>query len=419
MKNPLRSLIMAIIAIALSTSCTEDAQMPNESVEPVVGYHIPLQQSQRHLMSILKGMKKDVSTRGEVGDSFKGITSVSILGKDRKPLSRASENEATYYVFRFGENEGFAIMSADRRLPDLLAIGEGNPNPNDPNADLPDEDIWTPPLVSDTATDDLPPLIDPYEGRPHKTSIPGGIVRVKWGNTYPYNMASKAYYERFEKLPDSVEFRLSSEQMVLAQIFMASKYRHQLQLDWQEGAEDYQVDFEKLYRCPSTGSFIANPEMAEQVSMWCYWLIQGNLRLRAAYTRILRDEATGKSYVEVFMDRFSGLSDANDHMPIMFSRLGLAYTTRKVYSPSSYKSKDEADIINHINSGNVVLIHSYSKWDDYGPHDWMFINNTMYFEDSPSIKYFYVNQGKGGNSNGYYLASGFDSKVYYLKISKR
>ena len=126
----LNIVLTSIALLTLITSCSQESDVIMTDEAAQNEHHISVMESQNRLISILHGMENN-ETRGTSLFAQKNITSVKILGKDKMPLTRASENEASYYVFRFGNNEGFAIMSADNRLPDLLAVGEGDPNPDD------------------------------------------------------------------------------------------------------------------------------------------------------------------------------------------------------------------------------------------------------------------------------------------------
>lgn len=64
------------------------------------------------------------------------------LNKDKKVLTRAQEDNAWYYYFSINNGEKFAIMSARNDLPELLAIGNGTPDKNDPSALVPDTSLW-------------------------------------------------------------------------------------------------------------------------------------------------------------------------------------------------------------------------------------------------------------------------------------
>lgn len=197
MKN---KILLWVILLAIFASCSSELDQikpDNQSNSVKRSSFISMEEAKGRLPKIIKGinaqMSNDVNRFPECGSTV-NVKSAVALDANRMPLTRgASETDAMYYVFRL-DNGTFAIMSATREMPELLALGKGNPNFEDPDANLPNPDYWslsdeTWPTDTGSAKNPMPTTGYTVVKEPiiRSVEVPA-LCKVKWGNAYPYNM---------------------------------------------------------------------------------------------------------------------------------------------------------------------------------------------------------------------------------------
>ncbi len=123
-------------AYLLLCGCTAtDVPYPDtaENLDVMNMYVSPTEARSRH--AVILSSQNTRSAGVTIGDC-------TPLDKKGNPITRA-DDETWYYVFHTsGEKPGFAIMGARRDIPELLAMGDGNPNFRDSEAMIPDPSCW-------------------------------------------------------------------------------------------------------------------------------------------------------------------------------------------------------------------------------------------------------------------------------------
>lgn len=406
--------LTSIALLTLITSCSQESDVIMTDEAAQNEHHISVMESQNRLISILHGMENN-ETRGTSLFAQKNITSVKILGKDKMPLTRASENEASYYVFRFGNNEGFAIMSADNRLPDLLAVGEGDPNPDDSTSDIPDSLLWSIPQVPDSA--EITPVPDiTAPTTPCTYLVPGGLVRAQWGQGEPYSFLAKERY--FPYLSPEIELRVQTDAVAVAQLLMtADNHSYFGSGDETLGS----IDWDKLYRCRYTSSFWNDSIRKNDINKLYAWLLATGRFKPAPDGKIKYDAVKKRYYLECVMDFTVGMSpEQTEEAPyydnMESALLGLSF--QDVFA-KEFTETSISDIITGLSQRKVAIFQDIETYNEPNRnHKTVLADNVMYFDELPEIKYFKINYGKEGAGNGYYLATGFVGKVMYRQPRK-
>lgn len=190
--------ILCLIGILLFTSCSNEILTPEtEDTTAIIDNSITMEQAQNNLEKILADIETPSSR------SAGRIISDSYSLKIASPKSRAEDGDFSVYVFNFSEDEGFAIMSADKRLPAMLAlINKGSFHEGDSIANpgfrffmsclekasvrtLEDDIDWDDTISGKTDWTGPWPYIE--YGDWETTKIIDNVCKVKWGQTYPYN----------------------------------------------------------------------------------------------------------------------------------------------------------------------------------------------------------------------------------------
>lgn len=183
----MKALMWLLIACMLVAACSDQEPMPQTGVENVPSQILSAQEAQKNLEKIYPDFYP--TTRGGAMPQIASCTSYSA---NRQPTTRADQ-EPLYYVFNFEDNQGFAIMSASRQKPDVLAISDkGN---LDLSNTLPDNGIEDFVQRLDTymtqSTGDSAVLSDDefytWYNDWTTTKAVGPLCKVKWHQLPPYN----------------------------------------------------------------------------------------------------------------------------------------------------------------------------------------------------------------------------------------
>lgn len=146
--NKLLVLFVAVLTM-LATSCSNELapEMPKEENVPTVKGKV---RSADEAAGIALKAKGKVS--GKESRSTYGVKSVECVGV---PSSRSeASTDSLFYIVNFDDNEGYAIVGADRRVDDVLAvIDEGSFDSNDIEPNSPRELMYN--LVQDFAMGQL------------------------------------------------------------------------------------------------------------------------------------------------------------------------------------------------------------------------------------------------------------------------
>ena len=193
-KNFFCSVLMLILT-ACSTEMADISPSQSETSAPRNGT-ISMEQAKERLVAIVSEINAQIPDQVNRIPGIKSTDTRQINGvaydARMQPITRSGdEGNADIYVFRL-ENDMFAIMSATTDRPELLAIGNGSPNFEDPEATMPNPDYWKPNVPIDTA----PQIATPDSSRAivkrrltptYITHQNGGLCHVKWGNHSPYS----------------------------------------------------------------------------------------------------------------------------------------------------------------------------------------------------------------------------------------
>ena len=208
-----RAILSAVTAAMFFAACTDKEDLvPQNQVqdEPIVNEVvqsnvITLEEARENLESLLKDFSS-LSKRGGDDFSSKKISDGFTLKSDKRSISKSTEEtpEAKIHVFNFENNGGFAIMSATRDMPELLAITEGGSI--DTNEVIDDPGLITflsglegklyqqAPKYDNNGNINTPePKVkykinvtcSPYVRKLHNPI--GGYCKVHWYQSFPYN----------------------------------------------------------------------------------------------------------------------------------------------------------------------------------------------------------------------------------------
>ncbi|MBD5228025.1 MAG: hypothetical protein HDS67_08360 [Bacteroidales bacterium] len=171
---------------------------------------ISLEEAERELISILNELYNPL-TRGDEGQ-IRRIGNAYSRPIGNKATRSSEDEEILIHIINFEDEQGFAIMAGDIRLPSLIALAEtGSLNEDEP-IDNPGLEIfmdglndWTitrPPGWGGGSGGLLPPDVDVTPGlgegvdvyyiygnwENSKVYCPNGLCSVKWGQGDPYNL---------------------------------------------------------------------------------------------------------------------------------------------------------------------------------------------------------------------------------------
>lgn len=424
----LKSLLMSTILASLFTvSCSQDSELAPQTTAEQATHVIPVEVRKQQALKIVDYLSKDsepeTRSSGIVGS--RNITSVRILGSDRQPLTKGSENEAAYYVFRFGDHEGFAIMGADDRLPQLLAVGQGDPNPGNPDADLPESDFWIPPVVNeaDTGTANYPPL-------EHQDIFPPEYVKLlkqdpiptHWGSGVPYNKLVTS-----NGLELQYELRVPTAVAAMAQMMTApSMLKRKPTIEDSYGGDPIDLKTLRNYKYKVTfGKDSIGIDMVTRL----YRMLQDQDHIFSSYDKdcYFFDNITNDKYIAGNVVAWSSLSEKEETSKYLekydafykyLRRQGFYISPLQNYQSINTLSYDV--IKNTLNEGGFILtikIEDQTQYDGYFPkHQTLYSigHNIMYNMYEPNDRYLHLNRCLGGNGDGYYYLPTLSMSFYIL-----
>lgn len=181
----MKKILFMLAALLLMSACSQEEPLTVRDGIPEKEGVITRQQALETLQRV----------RGEFfpqtrGKSF-GIASCEAYGSSLQPSTRSNE-DPVFYVFNYEDNQGFAIMAATPKLPQVLAISDkGNLDmSNLPDNGvrlfangLPDYSDW----IEERDTGAVPDGVV-YTKKFHRTNVKTTpLCKVKWHQNYPYN----------------------------------------------------------------------------------------------------------------------------------------------------------------------------------------------------------------------------------------
>lgn len=186
------------LLLLANASCTEElpfTQEENNDMSIVQGDTVTLLAARNILLDMMSGMH-DAVTRSEHSSMISSSFSTPLI----YTASEGIQKEVDIHVINFGDNDGYAIMTSDQRLPPLLALtSSGHLSENDQSSspelsDLLMELLLPIPIMKDSL-DDIIPNEDgtiTWYGKwsstyYHCNSAGTGMCPVKWGQDTPYN----------------------------------------------------------------------------------------------------------------------------------------------------------------------------------------------------------------------------------------
>ena len=192
---------LAVLTLILG-ACVNDAPIENNNADdgntpPVQTTKISMDQAQAELMQILKDVDQATTRAG----GTRQISNSYTWALDTENATRSSDEETPcVYVFNFDDEQGFAIMSGDTRVPSLLALAESGSLIEGEEVENPGLQIFLDNMIQTMGF--FPPEIplqpvtpcpedDTYVGVAQSWEniiyYPNGFCPVKWGQGSPYN----------------------------------------------------------------------------------------------------------------------------------------------------------------------------------------------------------------------------------------
>lgn len=198
-KNLLFLLIFTLCACTQNEDIITDNVSNNIPIEESNNpYYVTIDEAQDKLEDILANLNNNPSTRS-ISHTISSITNRFTTGNK----SRVNENgdDVSVHVFNFGDNDGFAIMSADNRTTPLLALttkGKLEPYMKDNGSNLvgllanielvyKDDMKWR----NFIQEDPMKPIFIREKKELNYFPNPNGMCEVKWGQGMPYNKECK------------------------------------------------------------------------------------------------------------------------------------------------------------------------------------------------------------------------------------
>lgn len=198
MKALVKYLSIAAIVFAI-VSCNDDNDLQSVSNSKTeFNTKITIEEARQNLIQILQdidgqGLSRSGKTRRIINEYSSSFTS---------DKSRSEDSSALFHVFNFEDGQGFAIMSSDVRMPELLALADSGSLSEGQTIENPGLNIFLEglnklsidsPFVIKPRDDDNLYMYTEYPFYIYGDFVnpivykPYGYCKVKWGQGSPYN----------------------------------------------------------------------------------------------------------------------------------------------------------------------------------------------------------------------------------------
>ena len=375
-----------LLSALVFTACTDDKEINiNPVQEEIKGFKISPEEACSELEDFLNARNRSWTTRGTMRQrTIADVQPIALKAVKTRAINTEDELEdfqldTLMYSINFSNDQGFAIMSADRRTEPILAItDEGSFNINDIPSDgnegflnflsLAVEYIYNEiqtyqPTIETRASRNGWEILEEYEPR----------LQVKWGQGAPYNKYCPNNY------PTGCTVTAVAQIMSYFQDFYFPWGQFSTYLHWSHILDE----------CNSyNGQVIANSESADEVAKLMAFLGE---QFEADY---------GQNETSVSKNK-----------PIDWMR-----KWRQGWQVSKLHDYNSSDIINNLkmdgrliytrgNTGRKKFIITFSHT---GGHAWVMDGLIAGKKDGNSRYLVHCNWGWEGDSNGYYLNNVFN-----------
>lgn len=372
-------LLLTIVLLGILSSCNTDEPINvSEKVAPVTesvnSQKINLSEALNNVLPLFEALDGSVTTRLD----RRAISSVDYITVNNKTRSTNAAGEDTlYYIVNYANDNGFAILSADKRLPAVLGISEkGNINLQDTAYNMPFKMCLNNienqstmllngfPSSSDTI---VPPNFGSYELKmlskygPYIEPFPS-----YWSQNRPYNMRCEKY--------GFLAYSVGCGPLAVAQIMSYYKWPDkldELELDWD--------DINAMLDGPDYGMFISSGLFKES-------LLQMLRKVQIALEARKGEDGSMSVYESQINDNLQKLGYNKPGNPIAFDK----------------------NVSSYIKNGPLLIESKvYQKEDG---HMWVMDGIINYKETWAALtngeRYYSLYHciwGYGGSNNGYFI----------------
>ena len=400
MKKLLKTMLVFIMVAVIASCSDEEATVaPVKEDNIKTDTKISIEQARQDLLGLLSDLDSERSrSYGKLPRTIKEAHSFKLGGNESR-----SEESPNYYVFNFDNNQGYAIMSGDERMPSLIALTDsGSFNEND-SIDNPGLEIFFSNLkVVDDSIKIMPNpgaigcidwddteyrIYGSWETNIYKDY---GYCPVKWGNIYPYNKYCPVINGELKK-PNCASIALA--QLMAAHQFPSSY--GDFNFSWKEMVKYPVIDF-----CSTKGQ----DDIARLISL--IGLPENlNVDYIGASSKESRIITTLKNFGYIVT---SYITDYNE--TTISYEIGKGYPV--IMSGQSIKNSNEAHI--WLIHGLLVRTREVKFYD---------LSTKKYLRTETECEYYPLcNWGWSGKDNGYYLSRVFNTNVgpvYYTDGEKK
>jgi len=245
MKKITRFFIVIALAGLFSACSNTDVLEPESENQMEVSVHAEGLRSVEQALDDLHFMLRHM---GEEQKIHRRIKKLRVLNKsDIRPITRAEKDTPLAYVVNFENEDGYAILGADKKIAPVIMIGDHGVFPlenykkhliNTENKQCENEDIEQ--FVFDWITKTLNTSIPVQENLTRSSSdtsvleYSAPLLKTKWGQSWPYNYCNESPYE---------DYPVGCGPVALAQFLTAVAFERNL---IHPSIANYNIDWEKI-----------------------------------------------------------------------------------------------------------------------------------------------------------------------------
>ena len=389
--------ILFLLSLLFVASCTEQSDVPpHQAKQPEVQHNSPTrtpQEAQNEVADFLAAMGK--KTRSATRPTIANVETL----RSRQFATRAAVDslsiDTLLYFVNFADNQGFAVVAADKRTSPVLAlIDKGNYKAGDLAQEanpgfLSFLDRAINQEIEHTTRAPRQAIGDfNYNGWEIFDFLPP-LLKVKWGQEHPYNIFCPGY-------KDMKHAHTGCTVTAMAQI--CSYYKYPYRLSWNSYGTwvTWSYNWERILQdCSKTNGNITFDEDTNRE----YVLTAGEVASLMNYLGI------------AFHAKYEKATSVSGDTPIEWVR------DNGWFNVSKPKKYDEQTVIRALNNSHVIYTTGldtkrktwlfFNKYE--GGHAWVIDGYIRAMKGGYSHQFVHCNWGWNGNGNGFFYSNVFNA----------
>lgn len=384
------SLLLLVVGMASCSNNEDlfDSNSKKTKSTQVETFKVSPEEAKEELVGFLNKMGTSSLTRSTTNKNIGEVQAIrnSFMDATTRSMSEEGDIDTLMYAINFADNQGFALVAADKRTSPVLAIiDEGSFNVDSLSEDK-DEGFLA---FIDNAINMEKEDIQNYSAQTRSMQTNGYVVNTIYSPILHTKWTQQDVYGQY--CPNGI-----AGCTVIATAQILSYFKNIGHVNWAYngtiGSSDLHWD-KIISDCDSHDGKLLSSSCSTSANEVAHLVRYLGIAFGAKYNK--KSTSVGESKAIDWFNKWGGLK------------------------ASSLKGYNESAIVSAIKAGNPVYARGNSGkkkvfgirvgWK--GGHAWIYDGAIIASKDGKSNTFVHCNWGWGGYKNGYYLSNAFDTKA--------